>query len=113
MARPNAPSSPTVKKFLSWAKEIHCSVDSASYESAMAALNSRSWVPEGVTPLRWTSKPPPANEHAMRNGKTKMTRGSQSGFALMMVMFLATVLLISVMVATPYIRTERQREKEE
>jgi hypothetical protein len=42
-----------------------------------------------------------------------MTRGSQSGFALMMVMFLATVLLISVMVATPYIRTERQREKEE
>ena len=31
----------------------------------------------------------------------------------MMVMFLATVLLISVMVATPYIRTERQREKEE
>jgi hypothetical protein len=31
----------------------------------------------------------------------------------MMVMFLATVLLISVMVAAPYIRTERQREKEE
>jgi hypothetical protein len=50
---------------------------------------------------------------AMRNRRTKITRGSQSGFALMMVMFMATVLLISVMVATPYIRTERQREKEE
>src|ERR1700719_4752816 len=49
----------------------------------------------------------------MRNRRLRITRGSQSGFALMMVMFMATVLLISVMVAAPYIRTERQREKEE
>ena len=32
---------------------------------------------------------------------------------MMMVMFLATVMLITVMVAAPYIRTERQRDKEE
>jgi hypothetical protein len=39
--------------------------------------------------------------------------GSQRGFALMMVMFLTTLVLIGAMVAAPYIRTERQREKEE
>jgi hypothetical protein len=49
----------------------------------------------------------------MRNCQLKTARKSQRGFALMMVMFLTTLLLISVMVAAPYIRTERQREKEE
>src|SRR6266403_1671841 len=38
---------------------------------------------------------------------------SKNGYALMMVMFLTSVLLVSAMVAAPYIRTERQREKEQ
>jgi len=39
--------------------------------------------------------------------------GSQHGFALMMVMFLTTLVLLGAMAAAPYIRTERRREKEE
>ena len=50
---------------------------------------------------------------AMRNRYRSTATKSQNGFALMMVMFLTTVLLVSAMVAAPYIRTERQREKEE
>jgi hypothetical protein len=50
---------------------------------------------------------------AVRNRRTSTATGSQRGFALMMVMFLTTLLLIGVMAAAPYIRTERQREKEE
>jgi hypothetical protein len=48
-----------------------------------------------------------------KNHRPRTANNSQSGFAMMMVMFLATVMLITVMVAAPYIRTERQREKEE
>jgi hypothetical protein len=50
---------------------------------------------------------------AMKNRHGSATAKSQSGFALMMVMFLTTVLLVSAMMAAPYVRTERQREKEE
>jgi hypothetical protein len=50
---------------------------------------------------------------AMRNRYTSTVTASQRGFALMMVMFLTTLVLIGVMAAAPYIRTERQREKEE
>ena len=49
----------------------------------------------------------------MKTRQTKTACKSQSGFAMMMVMFMATLMLITVMVAAPYIRTERQREKEE
>src|SRR5436309_2046296 len=40
-------------------------------------------------------------------------RTEQSGYALLLVVFLTTVLLVSVMIAAPSIRTERQREKEQ
>lgn len=43
----------------------------------------------------------------------KARRLSQRGFALMMVMFMTTVMLIAVMAAAPYVRTQGQREKEE
>jgi hypothetical protein len=46
-----------------------------------------------------------------RHGRTAI--GSQRGFALMMVMFLTTLVLLGAMAAAPYIRTERRREKEE
>jgi hypothetical protein len=49
----------------------------------------------------------------MNNRRMRVGGRSQDGFALMMVMFLTTLLLVSAMVAAPYIRTERQREKEE
>ena len=49
----------------------------------------------------------------MKNQQARTVGQSQSGFALLMVMFLASLVLISAMVAAPYIRTERQREKEE
>jgi len=45
-------------------------------------------------------------------GLTKTTR-QQRGYALLLVVFLTTVLLVSVMIAAPSIRTERQREKEQ
>jgi len=49
----------------------------------------------------------------MRNRYTSTATGSQRGFALMMVMFLTTLVLLGAMAAAPYIRTERRREKEE
>ena len=48
----------------------------------------------------------------MKNAFTKK-RKQQSGYALLLVVFLTTILLVSVMIAAPSIRTERQREKEE
>jgi hypothetical protein len=50
---------------------------------------------------------------AVRNLRKSSAATSQRGFALMMVMFLTTLVLIGVMAAAPYVRTERQREKEE
>src|ERR1700730_17675327 len=41
------------------------------------------------------------------------SRRSQQGFALMMVMFLTTLVLLGAIVAVPSVRTERQREKEQ
>jgi hypothetical protein len=41
------------------------------------------------------------------------SRRRQQGFALLLVMFLTTLLLLGAMAAAPYVRTERQREKEE
>src|SRR5882762_2745924 len=49
----------------------------------------------------------------MRNPHGRTAIGSQRGFALMMVMFLTTIVLLGAMAAAPYIRTERQREKDE
>lgn len=49
----------------------------------------------------------------MRNRRIRITGRSQNGFAMLMVIFLTTLMLISVMAAAPYIRTVRQREKEE
>jgi hypothetical protein len=49
----------------------------------------------------------------MRNRYARTSTASQHGFALMMVMFMTTVVLLGAMVAAPYIRTERQREKEQ
>lgn len=50
---------------------------------------------------------------ATRNRHTSTATASQRGFALMMVMFLTTLVLLGAMAAAPYIRTERRREKEE
>src|SRR6202166_1856814 len=50
---------------------------------------------------------------ATRNRHTSTATASQRGFALMMVMFLATLVLLGAMAAAPYIRTERRRKKEE
>jgi hypothetical protein len=50
------------------------------------------------------------NRMKIRNRKIATT--AQNGYALLMVMFMATVVLLGAMVATPYLRTERQREKE-
>jgi hypothetical protein len=41
------------------------------------------------------------------------SRRRQDGFALMMVMLLTTLVLLGAIVAAPYVRTDRQREKEE
>ncbi len=49
----------------------------------------------------------------MRNRRRKTAIASQRGFALMMVMFLTTIVLLGAMAAAPFIRTERQREKDE
>src|SRR6267378_2555344 len=38
---------------------------------------------------------------------------SQGGYAMLMVLFLTTVLLLGAIAAAPYVRTERQREKEQ
>src|SRR6266436_4669417 len=45
--------------------------------------------------------------------RTRAVARSQSGYAMLMVMFLATVLLLGAIAAAPYVRTERQREKEQ
>jgi hypothetical protein len=49
---------------------------------------------------------------AIKNRASTIAR-SQSGYAMLMVMFLATVLLLGAIAAAPYVRTERQREKEQ
>jgi hypothetical protein len=49
----------------------------------------------------------------MRNRQRGTVARAQNGFALMMVLFLTTLVLLGAMAAVPYIRTERQREKEE
>jgi hypothetical protein len=48
-----------------------------------------------------------------QNRSRRIGANQQAGFALMMVMFLTTILLLGAMAAAPYIRTDRQREKEE
>ena len=40
-------------------------------------------------------------------------RSSEQGFALLLVMFLTTLLLLGAIAAAPYARTQRQREKEQ
>jgi hypothetical protein len=55
----------------------------------------------------------PSMSIVMKNRRARTAHQSQSGFALMMVIFLTSLVLISAMIAAPYIRTERQREKEE
>src|ERR1700730_19265433 len=49
----------------------------------------------------------------MRNRQRGTVASAQNGFALLMVMFLTTLVLLGAMAAAPSIRTERQREKEE
>jgi hypothetical protein len=45
--------------------------------------------------------------------RTNTVAPSQGGYAMLMVMFLTTVLLLGAIAAAPYVRTERQREKEQ
>jgi hypothetical protein len=45
--------------------------------------------------------------------RTNTVAKSQNGYALLMVMFLTTVLLLGAIAAAPYIRTEQRREKEQ
>src|SRR5436305_4794581 len=49
---------------------------------------------------------------AMKHRKTT-TSSRQRGYALLMVLFMTSVVLLSAMAAAPYVRTERQREKEQ
>src|SRR5256885_14815273 len=49
----------------------------------------------------------------IRNRRAKTAASSQSGYALMMVLFLTTLVLLGAMAAAPYARTEAQREKEQ
>lgn len=49
----------------------------------------------------------------MKNRSARTTAASQRGFAMLMVLFMTSLVLLAVMAAAPYIRTERQREKEE
>jgi hypothetical protein len=49
----------------------------------------------------------------MKNRRANPSTKSQSGFALLMVLFLTTLVLLGAMAAAPYIRTESQREKEQ
>src|SRR4029077_5009947 len=48
----------------------------------------------------------------MKN-RTKTSAKSQGGFAILMVMFMTTMLLLLAIAAAPYVRTEGRREKEE
>src|SRR6202045_5469929 len=49
----------------------------------------------------------------MRNRQRGTVASAQNGFALLMVMFLTTLVLLGAMAAAPYVRTEAQREKEQ
>ena len=49
---------------------------------------------------------------AMKN-RARTAAKSQGGYAMLMVVFLTTVVLLGAIAAAPYIRTERQREKEQ
>jgi hypothetical protein len=49
----------------------------------------------------------------MKRRLTGADAKSESGFALLMVLFLTTLVLLGAMAAAPYIRTESQREKEQ
>jgi hypothetical protein len=49
----------------------------------------------------------------IRNRPATAVKNAQRGFALLMVMFMATLVFLSAMVAIPYLKTERQREKEQ
>src|SRR5437899_10037910 len=49
----------------------------------------------------------------MKNQRRTIGAKSQSGFALLMVLFLTTLVLLGAMAAAPYVRTESQREKEQ
>ena len=49
----------------------------------------------------------------MKNRRAKTNAKPQTGFALLMVLFLTTLVLLGAMAAAPYIRTESQREKEQ
>ena len=50
---------------------------------------------------------------AMKHPNKNVVAKSQRGFALLMVMFLTTLVLLGAIAAAPYVRTERRREKEE
>src|SRR6266404_9102796 len=49
---------------------------------------------------------------AMKN-RARTAAKPQGGYAMLMVVFLTTVVLLGAIAAAPYIRTERQREKEQ
>src|SRR5712675_1794756 len=49
---------------------------------------------------------------AMKN-RARTVPKPQGGYAMLMVVFLTTVVLLGAIAAAPYIRTERQREKEQ
>jgi hypothetical protein len=49
----------------------------------------------------------------MRNRARTTVAKSQRGFAMLMVLFMTSLVLLAAIAAAPYIRTERQREKEE
>jgi type II secretory pathway pseudopilin PulG len=49
----------------------------------------------------------------MSRPRLRQSKTSQRGYALLLAMFLTTMLLIATLVAAPSVRTERKREKEE
>jgi hypothetical protein len=49
----------------------------------------------------------------MKNRRRPMPAKSQAGYAFLVVMFMTTLLLLGAIAATPYVRTESQREKEQ
>jgi hypothetical protein len=49
----------------------------------------------------------------MRNRQRRALASAKNGFALLMVLFLTTLVLLGAMAAAPYLRTERQRENEQ
>src|SRR5207237_7363279 len=64
-------------------------------------------------PLRSRNKLPRLLKLLIMKKLPMQKRREQNGYALLLVVFLTTVLLVSVMIAAPSIRTERQREKEQ